>query len=161
MDRKKNKVKELEETELEDEPDFSLTEIKTAIKSLKRGKSNGPDNIPNEVFIESNPETKQIHLDMMNEILKTTDIPDQWKEGILKRLYKGKGVKGKCSNERGITLASNVGKLFERLVNNRVVPTVDMTDAQAGGVKGRATVDHILVLKELANIAKNNKQELS
>ena len=48
-------------------------------------------------------------------------IPPQWKEGSLKRLYKGKGVKGKCSNERGITLASNVGKPFERLVNNRLL----------------------------------------
>ena len=30
-----------------------------------------------------------------------------------------------------------------------------MTDAQAGGIKGRATVDHILILKELANISIN------
>ena len=97
---------------------------------------------------------------MMNSILNTTDIPEQWKEGTLKRLYKGKGIKGKCSNERGITLASNAGKLFERLVNNRVVPTVQMTDAQAGGIKGRATVDHILVLKELAHITKKAKKEL-
>ena len=67
-------------------------------------------------------------------------------------------MKGKCSNERGITLASNVGKMFERLINNRMVPRVDMTDAQAGGIKGRATVDHILVLKEIANIAKKQKK---
>ena len=97
---------------------------------------------------------------MMNNILQTTKIPQQWKEGYLKRLYKGKGVKGKCSNERGITLASNVGKMFERLINNRMVPRVEMTDAQAGGIKGRATVDHILILKELANIAKRKRKEL-
>lgn len=30
------------------------------------------------------------------------------------RLYKGKGVTGKCSNESGITQASNVGKVYER-----------------------------------------------
>ena len=70
----------------------------------------------------------------------------------------GKGIKGKCSNERGITLSSNCGKLFERLINNRIVPAIDMTDAQAGGVKGRATVDHILILKELVNIAKKQKK---
>ena len=28
-----------------------------------------------------------------------------------------------------------------------------MTDAQAGGIKGRATVDHIMILKELVSIA--------
>ena len=94
---------------------------------------------------------------MMNSILQSGEIPKQWKEGYLKRLYKGKGTKGKCSNERGITLASNVGKMFERLINNRMVPRVQMTDAQAGGIKGRATVDHILVLKELVNAAKKKK----
>ena len=72
---------------------------------------------------------------MMNDILNTTDIPEQWKEGTLKRLYKGKGIKGKCSNERGITLASNVGKMFERLVNNSINSQVIMSDAQAGGIK--------------------------
>ena len=45
-------------------------------------------------------------------------------------------------------------------MNNRMTPKVQMTDAQAGGIKGRATVDHILVLKELANIAKSDKKQL-
>merc|ERR1711905_4913 len=95
----------------------------------------------------------------MNKILKSMEIPSQWTDGNLKRLYKGKGTKGKCSNERGITLASNVGKMFERLVNNRITPDVNMSDAQAGGIKGRATVDHILILKELVHWAKMEKKE--
>ena len=156
----KAKVQEMDQAELDDEPDFTTNELKKAVKSLKRGKANGPDNLPNELFIESNNATENIHRSMMNNILQTTEIPLQWKEGDLKRLFKGKGIKGKCSNERGITLASNVGKMFERLVNNRVVPTIQMTDAQAGGTKGRATVDHILILKELASIAKQQKQQL-
>ena len=36
---------------LKAEPEFTNDEYKTAIKSLKRGKSNGPDNLPNEIFI--------------------------------------------------------------------------------------------------------------
>ena len=95
----------------------------------------------------------------MNKILKSNNIPTQWNEGNLKRLYKGKGKKGKCSNERGITLASNIGKTFERLINNRIIPNVNLTDAQAGGIKGRATVDHIMILKELVNTSKMQKQE--
>ena len=35
-----------------------------------------------------------------------------------------------------------------------------MTDAQAGGRKGTATVDHILILKELITYAKNNKNNI-
>ena len=95
----------------------------------------------------------------MNKILHSEKIPEQWTAGQLVRLYKGKGKKGKCSNERGITLASNIGKLFERLINNRITTEVNMTDAQAGGIKGRATVDHLLILKELVHISKMQKQE--
>ena len=84
---------------------------------------------------KANTLTLPIYVEEMNKILRSTNIPEQWTEGSLKRLYKGKGTRGKCSNERGITLASNVGKIFERLVNNRIKPQINMTDAQAGGIK--------------------------
>ena len=48
--------------------------------------------------------------------------------------------------------------MFERLVNNRMTPEVNMSDAQAGGIKGRATVDHTLVLKELVHLAKKERK---
>ena len=70
------------------------------------------------------------------------NLPEQWQVGEIKRLYKGKGDKGKCSAEREITLASNFWKLYERILNNRALRQIKITDAQAGGKKGRATVDH-------------------
>ena len=79
--------------------------------------------------------TQKVYLKMLNHILEKGSIPEQWLNGNMTRLYKGKGTKGKCSNERGITLASNVGKLFERMVNNRATTKAQMTDAQAGGKK--------------------------
>ena len=95
-------------------------EMEYTIKRLKRNKSLGPDKIPNEIFIEANKETKQIYQEIMNTVYKEEDIPERWQEGEIKRLYTRKGQKGKCSNERGITLASNVGKVFERIINVRV-----------------------------------------
>ena len=142
-----------------DEPDFSAEELIKTIKSLKPGKATGPDGIPNEMLREADALTMPIYQQEMNKILKSTEIPTQWTEGNLKRLFKGKGKKGKCSNERGITLASNVGKAFERLVNNRILEEVNITDAQAGGRKGMATVDHILIMKEIVNICKAKKEE--
>ena len=73
----------------------------------------------------------------MNDINQSKNIPNIWQEGEICRLYKGKGKKGKCSNERGITLSSNFGKLYERLVNERVLTEINITEAQAGG-KGEA-----------------------
>ena len=68
-------------------------------------------------------------------------------------------MKGKCSNERGITLSSNFRKLYERMINERAKKDISITYAQAGGKKGSATVDHLLILRELENIAnKQNKR---
>ena len=78
--------------------------------------------------------------------------------GEITRLYKGKGTKGKCSNERGFTLASNFGKLFERIENSRITPKINTTEAQAGGQKGKATVDHLHRLKNTVQQIKQNKK---
>ena len=135
-------------------------EFKKAIKKLKRGKACGPDNIPNEIFIEANDQTKELLLHMFNRILATGNIPDEWQHGEITRLYKGKGKKGQCSNERGITLASNAGKLFERIINERIKLLVNMSDAQAGGRAGSSTTDHLLILSQTIKSALNGKKNM-
>ena len=133
-------------------------EIDAAIKKLKRKKSLGPDQLPNEIFIEADQETRNILCDIIREVHTKEKIPHRWLEGEIKRLYKGKGVKGKCSNERGITLASNFGKVYERILNERVKKEVYITKAQGGGITGNATVDHLIVLKEaIRQIRKRGK----
>ena len=122
--------------------------MNAAIKKLKRNKSLGPDKIPNEIFIEANKETRKVLKEILEKVHKEEEIPRSWEEGEIIRLYKGKGLKGKCSNERGITLASNVGKLYERIINERVKKQVTITKAQAGGKPGCSTVDHLIVLKQ-------------
>ena len=94
--------------------------MENAIKRLKRNKSLGPDKIPNEIFIEANREMKQLLKTMIENIHITENIPQAWEEGEIIRPYKRKGQKGKCSNKRGITLASNVGKVYERVINEIV-----------------------------------------
>ena len=59
----------------------------------------GPDEIPNEAFIEANEKTREIYREVLNNLTKSQKIPDGWQEGEILRLYKGKGKNGKCSNE--------------------------------------------------------------
>ena len=142
----------------ENDQEISSKEFNTVIKKLKRKKSLGPDKIPNEIFIEANRETKEVLKDMINSAHTNEVIPEAWEEGEIIRLYKGKGVKGKCSNERGITLASNVGKVYERIINERVKSKLYITKAQAGGKAGCSTADHLIVLKQaIKEICKNGK----
>ena len=156
------KVREIEK-EMKNKPvveEFTEEELVTAIKKLRRKKSTGPDEIPNELFIEADKDTKHIIMTALNKINKEMAIPQEWQKGEICRIYKSKGIKGKCSNERGITLSSNFGKLYERMINERVTPMVNISEAQAGGKRGSATVDHLLLMKELINAAKMEKKEV-
>ena len=122
--------------------------MKYAIKELKRKKSLGPDKIPNEIFIEANKKTREILREVIAKVHKSEEIPHSWEEGEIIRIYKGKGQKEKYSNERWITLARNIGKVYERIINERVKKEVNMTKAQAGVKPGCSTVDHLIVLKQ-------------
>ncbi len=137
---------------------ITMKELNQAIGKLKTAKSTGPDDIPNEIFIRATNQTRETYLKILNKIHTNENIPEPWKKGNIKRLYKGKGMKGKCSNERGITLASNFGKIYERIINNRIKPIIKMTEAQAGGIEGNATVDHLIVLKHIINEIRKQKK---
>ena len=76
-------------------------------------------------------------------------------------MYKGKGTKGKFSNERGITFSSNSGQLYERIINERAKKETSITDAQAGGKKGSATVDHLIIFTRTRKHSQKNKTKKS
>ena len=57
----------------QNENPISREELNTCIKKLKRNKSNGPDRIPNEVFIEADEHTKGIYLETLNTIYTVPD----------------------------------------------------------------------------------------
>ena len=137
---------------------ITYKELNKVIKKLKRKKSLGPDEIPNETFIEANKNTREIFRSALNRIHEKVEIPESWQLGHILRLYKGKGIKGKCSNERGITLASNPGKLYERIINERVKKQVQLTEAQAGGIPGSATCDHLTILDQTIQEIREEKK---
>ena len=155
IEKIKERMKELPKPK-----EITRKEMKKCIKKIKRGKATGPDKIPNEAIIEVNDITNEILRHHLNKILTSQKIPDEWQHGEIIRLYKGKGKKGMCSNERGITLASNIGKLFERIINERLKTIVEITDAQAGGRAGSATTDHLLILQQAIQSAKNRKKDV-
>lgn len=137
---------------------ISKKEINMALRKMKEKKAAGPDDIPNEALKRMNPRNREKLRKILNKILITADIPNDWTESYITRLYKGKGVKGKCSSERGITLSSNIGKMFERIINERILEKINITDEQAGGRKKRATTDHINVLKTIIRGNKTKKR---
>jgi len=67
-----------------------------------------------------------------------------WRKGIIVKLPK-KGNLSDCNNWPGITLLSTPGKVFTRVLLNRLQNSVDQTlrDEQAGFRKGRSCTEQI------------------
>ncbi len=128
------------------------------IKKLKRNKSTGPDKIPNEAIIEADPNTRKIIRQSLNKMYEEEKIPKEWQHGEIIRIYKGKGEKGKCCNERGITLTSNLDKLFARLIDNRIKTKILVSEAQAGGQNVKPTADHLSIINNIINQNKRRRK---
>jgi hypothetical protein len=62
------------------------------------------------IFIEADENTRKIYLQNLNKIYDHEKLPTQWQHGEIIGIDKGKRTKVKCSNERGITISSNMGK---------------------------------------------------
>ncbi len=78
-------------------------------------------------------------------------MPEDWRKAIIVPLYKGKGKREECNNYRGISLLSVPGKIYERILNERMMKITDKSvgDEQGGSRKGRGSVDQIFALKIL------------
>ena len=67
-------------------------------------------------------------------------------------LYKGKGPKNDCSNYRGISLLSVVGKILSRIIFKRInlhIADNVLPESQCGFRSGRGTVDVIFTIRQL------------
>ena len=95
-------------------------------------------------------------IDLLQQLLavvwREEFVPLQWREGLIVNLFK-KGDKEDPGNYRGITLLSVVGKVFCKVLNNRLVRHFDkgavLHEGQAGFRLERSCVDNIYTLNEL------------
>ena len=79
---------------------------------------------------------------------------------LLEHLFRGslKGNKEEPGNYRGITLLSVVGKVFCKILNNRLVEHLDreraMHEGQVGFRKNRSCIDNVYTSNEVTKEAK-------
>ena len=76
--------------------------------------------------------------------------PQDWKDAQLITLFK-KGDRRQCGNYRGISLLSIPGKVFARILLNRLNAHAEtfLPEAQCGFRPGRGTIDMVFSLKQI------------
>ena len=85
-----------------------------------------------------------------NMVWRTGVAPEDWQRAILVPIHK-KSSRRKCGNYRGISLLSIPGKVFARILNDRVRLMTDnrLLEEQAGFRSGRGCIDQIFVIRQL------------
>ena len=130
------------------------TEVLNAIKQLKHGKSSGEDLLINEFFFYGRDHLSYYLTVLFNYVFQSGFFPHGWSDGLLVPLHK-KGSFSDPQNFREITLLSVLGKLFTRVINNRLKDWAEKysiyIEAQYGFRKGRNTTDCIFVLNSIIN----------
>ena len=119
---------------------------------MANGKSCGIDGIVKEMLKSSLHITGPYLSHLYNAILKSGKFPQQWCNAVLVPIHKN----GPCTdpnNYRGIALLSVVGKVFSKVINNRLISWAEAgnlyKEEQAGFRKGYSTVDNMFILQAL------------
>ncbi len=119
---------------------------------MKCGKSSGSDSLLNEFYIHGATTLIPYLNKLFNTVFENEYFPTAWSTGDIVPLHK-KGSISNVENYRGITLLSTLGKLFTRILNNRLSDWAESynvyVEAQAGFRSGMGTVDNIFVIHGL------------
>ena len=95
------------------------TEVSNIISSLNQNKSDGPNSIPIKILKLLNKDISDQLAILFNQSFSSGIFPSILKTSNIIPIYK-KGSKLECSNYRPISLLSNIDKILERLVYNKL-----------------------------------------
>ena len=98
------------------------------------------------------PELFYILAELFNKCLKESCFPDCWKVSLVVPVFKNVGERSTAKNYHPVSLLSMVSKVFEKLVNNRIVDHQEkcglFSDFQYGFRSCRSTADPLTVVSD-------------
>ena len=128
---------------------FSMREFKEALSSTENT-SPGEDTIMYEMIKHIPDSAREFLLKILNRIWETSILPRSWKISIIIAIHKPGKDAYQPTSYRPIALTSCICKLFEKMVNNRLVWLLETKDllapTQFGFRKNRSTLDSLVRL---------------
>ena len=99
---------------------LKISELNSAIRSLKPKKAPGPDGVSNDMLKHLGPMARKMLLEIFNRSWNKGLVPEVWKTAYLVPVLKKGKDKTNPSSYRLISLLSCVGKLMERVITRRL-----------------------------------------
>ena len=126
--------------------------VRKVVISLPLSKASGPSCIPVVVLKNCEPELSYILAELFKKCLKESCFPDCWKISSVVPVFKNVGERSTTKNYHLVSLLSVVSKVFEKLVNNRIVGHLEkcglLSDFQYGFSYSRSTADLLTVVSD-------------
>ena len=140
--------------------DLFLLTVFVALKRMKGGKAVGPDGIPIKVWRCLGDIAIVWLTKMFNNIFRSNKMPKEWRKNILVPISKNKGDIQNCINYRGIKLMSHTTKLWERVIEQRLRGTTQISTNQFGFMPGRSTTEAIFLIRQVMERFREQKKDL-
>ena len=126
--------------------------VKKVITNLDSSKASGPDCIPAVFLKNCEPELSYLRAKLFNMCLQESCFADCWKVSLVVPVFKNVGERSTAKNYRPVSLLSVVSKVFEKLVNNRIVDHLEkcglFSNFQYGFRSSRSTADLLTVVSD-------------
>ena len=124
--------------------------VRKVVMSLDLSKASGPNCIPVVVLKNCEPELSYILAELFTKCLKECCFQDCWKVSSVVSVFTNVGERSTAKNYHPVSLLSVVSKVFEKLVNNRIVDHPEkcglFSDFQYGFRSSRSTADLLTVV---------------
>ena len=126
--------------------------VKKVRTNLDFSKTSHPDSVPVEVLKNRESELSYILAELFNKCLKESCFPDCWKVSSVVPVFKNIGERSTAKNYHTVSLLSVFSKVFEKLVNNRLVNHLDksgvFSDFQYSFRSSRSTADLLTIASD-------------
>lgn len=144
-----------------DEP-LSLHEVVVAVQQQQNKKAVGIDNIPGELLKYGGVELHQTIWKLFVRMWDEERVPDDFRVSRICSLYKNKGDRSDCNSYRGISLLTSPGKVFARILLNRLTPLSEdiLPETQFGFRPNRGTCEAIFSIRQLQEKSREQGQPL-
>ena len=129
--------------------------VREHLASLGENKAPGTDGMGSS-FVKNMVGEIEIPLVLIfQRSLETRQVPEQWKEANVTAIYKRKGQRCDPGNYRPVSLTSQVGKLFERIIRDYLVKFLEenklLRDSQHGFRTRRSCLTNLLEFLDLVS----------
>jgi hypothetical protein len=125
--------------------------VSRTIDSLPTKKAVGPDSIPNELLKMGKTQLAPFLTPLFNACLRRGHFPTEWRSATTAIIRKANKPDYSDPNAyRPIALLCTLGKLFEKILNERLIHWIEtkevLPQGHLGGRRGRNLTDALIIL---------------